>query len=394
MNSKAKTANGYVVPAIQHVTDYKPLKSELITIPSTNTPNFGVMFYLDVRETNLILHELILRFSMSALTGVTSSNGFHPAIFWIDHIDYIMNGNCLETVYPLDQYINTQLHLRDEDRLFDVIQQGSYNNVAQRQAMSGVASNYYIRLKDFFSQAKVIPLLANEHQLQLRIFMKPLADCVNTAVGTPVASILSCSLLARVTRLREQEAGTMRSSLLANAKLHYKHNDVKQFVNTIQSGTTSANILLSSVTGPISYLFFVIRPISTITTAPFTFVPISSFEMLNSSGSNFIGGQPIDNYTALFILGNNWSRSTFLTEVARGSVNNSAYVYMYSFAADCTEVALNAVSSGNYNFTGTEQLRLNFPTALTENHQLDLYAYGEGVIEFTRNGVKNGIFRH
>ena len=299
---------------------------------------------------------------MSAISTMTSAM-FVPAQFFIDHIDVVMNGNIIDTYYPLDQFLQSQLFQRDEDRSLQNIAAGSYASTAQRTALATTNSSYYLPLFDFFRQGKTIALLENCHNVQLKIFMQPLAN-ITSGSGTAVATINSCNLLMRVTRLREEEA-----------------NQLKR--------------VLSAITGPVSHLIFVVRPSASLTgNNAYAFTPITSYEILNSSGQNFVGGQAINNSEALLVLGNNNSKSSYLTEQALGVTDNKANVYVYSFSSDCIESAVSAVSLGTHNFTGAEQLKITFTSALAANVQVDILAYTEALLSLGQNGVRKSVYQH
>jgi hypothetical protein len=221
-----------------------------------------------------------------------------------------------------------------------------------------------------------------------------LAD-VTAGTGTAAATINSVNLLTRVTRLRDGEVACIRKSLAAAKALTYRFNDLKQQSYTVNSGVSSTNIVLSAVTGPVSYLIFVVRPVASLTgNSAFAFTALTSFELLNSSGQNFVGGQSISNSEALLIIGNRCSKSSYLSETALGVTNNAANVYIYSFSADAAESAENAVSMGTHNFTGTEQLKVTFTSSLGAAVQVDVMAYTEAVLAVGTHSVKKGVYRH
>lgn len=392
-SGKVAIKSGVKIPAHQHVSDYAPAKSEIVIVPSTNAPAFGSMFTIDIRETNILLHDLCLQFNLSAITVMTSGM-FVPASFLIDHCDYVMNGTIIDTYYPLDQFLQAQLFQRDEDRALMNVSTGHYASTTQRIALATSANSYYLPLFDYFREAKSIALLENCHNVQLRVFLNPLAN-VTAGTGTATASITSCNLLMRVTRLREAESNQLRREQALNKAHHYKMNDLRVQSNTVQSGVSSATIVLSAITGPVSHLIFVVRPSASLTgNNAFAFTAISSYEILNSSGQNIVGGQAISNSQALLVIGNNNSKSSYLSENALGITNNNANVYVYSFSADCVESADSAVSLGTHQFTGAEQLKVTFTGALGANAQVDILAYTEALLSLGQNVVKKSVYLH
>lgn len=391
--NRITTRKGLSIPALQHSSDYSPLKSETVIIPSTNVPSFGSQFVIDVRELNVLVHSLTLQFNLSAITVMTSGM-FVPTQHFINHIDYVQNGNIIDTYYPLDQFLQQQLFQRDEDRLISNTASGLYSSTAQRITMASAANAYYLPLNDFFKQAKMIPMLENCHNLQLRVFLNPLAD-ITSGTGTATASITSVNLLAKVTRLREEEANALKMEMFQKKFLHFKFNDLKTQAFTVNSGVTSTNLVLSAITGPISHIMFVVRPTASLTgNSAFAFTAINQYELLNSSGQNFIGGQPIVNSQALLMIGNEVSKSSYLSETALGLTNNNANVYVYSFSADCCETARDGVSLGTHNFSGSEQLKLTFVSSLGAAVQVDVLAYSEAILQLSKGAVNKKVYFH
>jgi hypothetical protein len=390
-STRVRTRSGVTIPAHQHAVEYAPLKTEVISVPSAVVPSWGTAFNVDFKEKNITCHELCLQFNLSAITSMTSGM-YVPSPFFVDHIDYYMGG-IIDTYYPADQFLQTQLFERDEDRALINTATGHYASTAQRIAMASAANSYYLPMRDFFKQAKVIRLLENCHDLQLRIFLQPLAS-VTSGTGTAVATITSVNLLAKVTRHRDNELDVMKKALSLGPS-NYRFNDLKTQSFTVNSGVSAATLILSGITGPVSYLFFTVRPSASLTgNNAFAYTAIASYEMANASGTNMVGGQTISNSEALLILGNINSKSSYLSETALGVTDNKANVYIYSFSGDPSDSSDNAVSLGVHNFAGNEQLKINFTSSLGAAAQVDVYAYTEAIVSFSKQSVKKGVYHH
>ena len=392
-NSRVMTKKGVYVPSHQYAGDYAPKRAETVIIPSTTPPVFGSMFTIDYRELNVAISNLILQFNMSAISVMTSGS-YVPAQFLIDHIDYVMNGAIITTLYPQDQFLQAQLFQTDEKRSIENVSSGMYNNSTQRQTLASNTSYLYFNLRDFFSQSKSIVLLENAHNLQLRIFLQPLAN-VTIGTGTATASINYCNLLVRCIRLRDEESNLFRSEMSIRKSLNYKFSDVRLQTYTLNSGVTSSSIVLTGITGPVSHIIFIVRPTASLTGAGYyAYTPILNYDFLNNAGQNIVGGQPISNSEALLIIGSQHTQSSYLGETALGATNNNANVYLYSFSADCIESMNSAVSLGTYNFTGSEQMQCTFASALSAPVQIDIYGYVESIVAFTKQSVKKGVYNH
>lgn len=390
--SRVTTKRGVHIPNHQ-VTEYVPHKSETIQIPSSTLPVWGGMFNIDVREQNVIVEKQALQFNLSAITVMTSGM-YVPAQFFVDHIDYIFGGNIIDTYTPLNQFLLPQLFESDENRSIANFSSGPYASTTKRIAMATTSNSYYLPLYDFFRQSKTIALLEPTHNYQLRVFLQPLAN-VTVGTGTATATINSVNLLAKVIRLRDEEANALKMELFSKRSIHSKFHDLKNQSYTVNAGVTSTNIVLSAITGPISYMLFVVRPTASLNgNSAFNFTAIQSYEILNSSGANFVGGQPINNSQALLLLGNDWCESSYLSENALGSTDNGANVYIYSFSSDPIDSAQNGRSLGAHNFSGNEQLKITFAGSLGASVQVDVLAFCEAVLEQSKTSVNKKQYFH
>lgn len=391
--SKAQTHKGHTVPHFQDSGSIVPAKTESVNVQSSSVPVWGSMFTIDVREMNVLVKRGTLDFLLPAITGYTNGK-YVPAQYFVDHIDYFQNGEIKYTAYPVSQFVLQQLYSgSDEDRLLGNCASGLYSSTAQRINLASTANHYYLPLYDFFKQANgSYPLVDPSHQLQLRVYLRNLSE-VSTGTGTQTATgITSCNLLLDVVRLRENEANAIRNDI-AKKGLSFKFSDLRQQVNTVNSGVSTATINLQSIVGPVSQLCFVVRNSNALSGEnAFAFNAIASFEITNASGSNIVGGQVINNAQSLLINGNAYSRSSYLAENALGTTDNKANVYIYSFANDPELNIAQAVSSGSYNFTGAEVLKINFASSLASNVQVDINAYVDSVITLTRGNSLKTIF--
>ena len=75
--------HGHNVKHTQHVNIPHHMKHESVIIPSTSAPSWTGYFVLDFRERNCIVHDLVLQFQVSALTGYTSTNATNPRVFLV-----------------------------------------------------------------------------------------------------------------------------------------------------------------------------------------------------------------------------------------------------------------------------------------------------------------------
>ena len=140
------------------------LKSEYVILPSTSQPQFGSYFIFDIRDKNIILSDLMIQFNCGAILNVTSAPTnyphFVPAHFFLTKIEIIINNVCIDTYYPLQQFIATQFQYEDEDRCLLNNLAGSYNSLLHRFTLGASTSNYYFKIRSIFNECH-LPLLTN-----------------------------------------------------------------------------------------------------------------------------------------------------------------------------------------------------------------------------------------
>ena len=386
--------HGHNVPHSQHV-HIPHMKHESVITPSTSAPSWNGYFVIDFRERNCIVHDLVLQFQVSALTGYTGTNStsprYTPAYFWIQRLEIVQNNNVIDTVYGTQQFISNQLFNFDEQR--NLINQGCgiYSNTTQRATLAASANTYYVDIWNYFQQGH-LPILSQKDDIQIRVYMDSLAN--NAVAGTatvstgPTSVINSCNLITRVSRLHSNHV-TNRLREISMRHQHYKFNELRYGTFVVASGVSQTSIVLTPIVGHCNYLFFVVRPTASISgDGYYNFTAINNFAILDGTSTNIVGGQSIPSAMAINYLGRNWSKSSYLSETALGGTNNGANVYIWSFSASCTETAESGVDLNTHKFTGNEQLQIQFTGSLAANVTIDVYAHMASVIEVGTHSVR------
>ena len=386
--------HGHNVAHSQHI-NLPDMKHESIIIPSTSAPSWGGYFVIDFRERNCILHDIVLQFNISALTGYTGTNAtsprYTPAYFWFQRIEFVQNNNVIDNIYPNQQFIANQLFHFDEQRSLIYLGCGAYNNTTQRATLAAVPNTYYVNLWTYFQQGH-IPVLSQKDDLQIRIYMDTLANnaVTGTAVLTtvPISTINSANLIAKVSRLHSAHV-TQRLHSIHSRPEHYKFNELRYGTFAVNAGVTSTSIVLTPLTGHCNYLFFTLRPTASITgEGYYNYTALTNFAILDGTSTNIVGGQSIPSAMALLYLGREWSKSSYLGETALSTINNNANVYIWSFSASSVETAETGVDMNCYRFTGNEQLQITFTGALGASITIDVYAHMSSVVEVSSNSVR------
>ena len=290
----------------------------------------------------------------------------------------------------------------DEDRLIINSGVGSYASAVQRKALSSSASSfYYVNLQTFFDQIH-FPLLNDTHNVQLRIYCDNLANitCLgqgfagNTWGSVPAGCALgSLNAICKITRM-DQATANNKIMQLNKTPSHFFFHDLRIGTFNVSSGNTKSQIVLTSITGKVALMFFVVRNNDSTSGYSYTgenlfqFVKIKDFSILNSSSTNIVGGQQVVDSLALQYLNLYWSASSYSNETSLGITDNKANVYCWSFSAD----PIDAITSGrllsSHQFTGQEQLLINFTASTTYNYQVDVFAFTESMLEVASNYVK------
>ena len=288
------------IAASQHSGFPKNLTHTVLTIPSVSAFSFGSMSIIDLKQKGIKIHDLTLQFNTNAITGTQAANGTYPYLSscynWIQKLEIIINGNVVDTLYPDIQFILNNLYFADEDRLLNNYASGYYANPAtNRYTLSNTnGSNWYLSLKSLFNQCHYA-LLTQNHEIQLRVTMNPLANVINVGAltGTPSCTINSVSLLARVTQLdqpNQQRLLVEMNKVTRHSLFHATR--YQSFV--LQSGITTSTSILTAITGSVHSLYFILRPVTGLTSnGAYSYTAIKDFYINNADGSNAVGGTTI-----------------------------------------------------------------------------------------------------
>jgi len=386
MLSRFTNRRGLNLTASQHTEMPEHLRHEYIIIPSNTQPAWGGYFTIDIREHGSNLHNIILQINASALTysTTTSNPRYTPAAFWISRVEFVQSNNIIDTRYANEQFINTQLFNFDEQRKLLNLAMGPYDVTATRQTLSSATNNYYIDLSSFFEQGHV-PLLDNKTDLQIRVYMDALANNVvaNGSTGSPISTLNSCNAICKLTRMHSSHALSLKSAI-ASRPHHYKFTELRYGTFNVSSGVSATSLILTQITGKVHYLFFTVRPTNALVgDNEFSYTAINNYALLDNSGANIVGGQPVPSALSLLILNKDNTKSSYTAE----STNN-ANVYMWSFSASSVDARETAADLTTRQFTGNEQLQITFIGSLAASVQVDVYAYVESCVEYNAAGVR------
>lgn len=380
--------NGVNLPASQAVSLTSNMKHELLTVGSATVPVFGGVFNIDIKEKNILLHNMGLQFVTGPVVGTSLVGQFNPSWFFVTRIEFVQSGNVVATAIGNEQFIINQWLDWDEDRLAINNSAGNYASATQRLTLSSqsTTNTFYINLKSYFDQTK-LALLTDNHNIQIRVTMDTLKNAFGVTSGTLISCpILSCSAICKITRM-DQATVQQRSEDMRVYGNHSIFHDLKAGSYTVQSGLASTSIILNNVVGNIACLLFTVRS-TTAGSLPWNYLPIASFALADSGGTNIVGGQAIPAAYAVNLLNKDFCKSSYNTETSYGSNNQSANVFCWSFSADMISALTHGQALSSRRMTGQEQLILTFPSTLTSPVQVDVYAYAESIVDMTLTSVR------
>jgi hypothetical protein len=280
LSNRLTDHRGLHLSKTQHTSIPEGLKHEYVIIPSTSAPSWGGYFVIDIREKHCHLHDVVLQFNVTALTysTTTSNPRYTPASFWPLRIEFVQNNNVIDTVYSNQQFISSQLFNFDEQRKLINVAMGQYDNNTQRQTLASAANAYYVDLSTYFQQAH-IPLLDNNTDIQIRVYMDTLANnaVANGSTGNPISTLNSCNAICKLSRMHGHHSHALKQSIAARPH-HYKFTELRYGTFVVASGVSSTSIVLTPITGHLHYLIFTVRPTASLTgDSAFSYTAINNF---------------------------------------------------------------------------------------------------------------------
>lgn len=359
---------GLRLPKSQAITT-SPDTKQWVSIPSQSVPTFGGYFTIDYKNKGVSVEDVKLEFYVSPITGISGASyvRFSPAIFWIDHVDIVLGSVIIDTIYSLDQFITNQLFSDNDERRRSLnVAMGNYADASQRNTIASQPSYYYVPLWTFFRETDY-PII-HTADVQFRIYMKTLASQVETdGTGTPSAVINSCNLLMKQNILSGQQYNEARG-LISKAPLQYRFMETRYQKTVIQAGVSSAQFVLSSITGVCDHFHFEVQVPSAQGSQQYAYQQLSQWELLDGSSTNIIGGVPYKDTYNRFITGAKWVDSTYLTE-------SGSYVYFYAFSSTPSYNKKVGTHTGTYTFRGNETLKITFPSSLNSPVEITFYGH-------------------
>ena len=98
------------------------------------------------------------------------------------------------------------------------------------------------------------------------------------------------------------------------------YHDLRYGIFNINSGVSTSQIVLSSITGKVAFIFFTVKNVTALSgDGAFTYNKISNFSILDATSTNITSGQPISDALSLNYLSAYWTNSSYLCETATGS---------------------------------------------------------------------------
>ena len=375
---KVNSSQAVRLPKMEHLT---------VLIPATSQPSWGGYSIFDLKEKGCSIHEITIKLNISPITGLTGLQenypNYNPSFFFLQRLEIVINNNIIDTIYPEEQWLRNQLFENDEKRKFINQLCGDYADIAQRWYMATYQSEYYIPLWSLFKQTH-LTLMTNAHEVQFRCYWNTAINNINvgTLTGIPQSTINSGVLLVKLSRHSQSTLQSKRQIMSPTSPFHSRFTELRYGTFTVNSGTSSSNIVLTPIVGPVAFIMFIVRHTSELKgTGYWTFKAVKDWAILDASSTNITGGVQITHKDALLLLNKDNTVSSFCTE-------NHGNVYIYAFSGNVPDVIHSGRSLGYHYFQGNEQILINFNHPLTTNVQVDVYAYCDAAVEQSSNVVK------
>ena len=359
-----------------------------ININSNSVPNFNSIVTFDVNQLGKV-QEIYVLFNMSAITGVTGVPAqFLPcpvsAFKFFTTVNYSYQGSILDTTTNDMNYITNQFAHDDQDRLFINTGSGMYNVQSQRYALGQANTIYQVPLRSFVNQTNP-EILNNNHAFRVSLTMDSLQNIVDTGllVGIPSMTINSISLLVKMQKFDTPTINYKLNQLgrLGRYQDIFSSNLQQQFTAIV--GSTSSIINLPNfINSNINYIYFTIRPITSLTkSVGFNYINnIISYNLNNSSNESLCGGSPVVSSIGLLVLNRENTRGSYCTEL-------NASVFAWFHTSDGVRTLATGIPLSSRLYNGSENLTLQWSSALLVNHQIDIYASAVSVFQQTLLGV-------
>ena len=413
---RTKVAGGLHLSPTQSVYHPADLKHEISVVPSTSVPTFGGYFVCDLKEKNIKLENLTLQFNVSPLVvrnkednSPVNGCSFVPAYAWITRLEVVMNNITLDTLYPTEQFILSNILYTDAQRLAIQNAAGHYASYGVRNARAMKTSDYIVQLHSLIDQIKP-SILSQSDEIQLRIYMDSLPNVVDfssTGISPNDVSIQAninfCNVLLRHTKLNQSGLAATELANRAKTPYHGIFHDRRYGLFNIPTLATEQQLVLSAIVGKVSFLFFTVRA-KFANGKALQFCPIQSFQILDSNGQNIIGGSPLNRSQTAWLM-QNYSKSSFLEENMFGYAlsqteigdDNGINIYAFSFSDNPIEAMEHGRALSSHHFIGSEQLRLTLdPTnpayssgngTTYDRVQVDVFAFCENVLQQSSTSV-------
>ena len=171
-------------------------------------------------------------------------------------------------------------------------------------------------------------------------------------------------------------------SMVMKLPKHLRFHESKEVVATALSGVSSVSIPLTQVVGKCSNMFFIVRPVSSTTgDNAFNFFDIKDFQVVSGGSANVVGGQSIASLYNRTVMAQHYNKSFYLADILKGVSN--AFVFQYSWSLSPFD-AINSGKSLSYRvFDGSEQLTINFNSALSGTYEIRGYFFCQAYIALT-----------
>ena len=165
-------------------------------------------------------------------------------------------------------------------------------------------------------------------------------------------------LLSKLSRHSQQTIQNKSKEMHPSSPFHSKFTELRYGTFTVNAGTSSSNIVLTPIVGPVAFLIFIVRNSANLNGSNYwNFQAVKDWAILDASSTNITGGVQITHKDAVLLLNKDHTLSSYCTENALSTNNNNANVYIYGFSGNISDVVHSGRSLGYHYFQGNERTK-------------------------------------
>ena len=397
------TPHGQItMPASQVVDGAHPAGFETVKNLTSQTASVAPGVYADfvINPTDIgLLRQVWLQVNLGAISGVTGGTGasFVDGNWLLQRFEVYIGSTVLDTVFPEANWVRDLLTYSNEEKA-RLNRAGGTNTLAARQTAAASAQTLYLRLRSFWDVGRGFLVRKLSAPIRIRVYFDTAQNVtqLNSGTGTPTFSINSVSLyiLGRDWHSQNTLANAVANAKKVKAITSRYLSPWQMLKQSLISGSTNYSINLTSFTGAVSHLYFMVRYASSVagayTNTPDSTLALSQYALTLSSGQIIPGGSAIPSSLDELVV----SKAYFPGDGTNLSIGLGtaapANVYVLSFSSAPVDSETEGRQKGFWPMDGTQILQISFASSLASNAVVDVIAqtWQSVVVDQNGNAIK------